>query len=394
MVDFMKNFLMIIGFSILLPACTSITNTEVVQANFKDELFPNFNEVHIESSEDIFALDKEATDFVKKHTSVLSSQRDNLSSLLGAIFNRSELSLGYLASANTIASDTFHQQQANCLSLTIMMYAMTEELGMQATFQEILIPEFWTLRNGNTLLNGHINLRISPATVKNKQSSDGAYIVDFEPQRGLNKFTIKPLKKSEVISFFYTNKGADWLINGEPDKAYAYLRSALKENSQSTIAWLNMAVLYSRQGFKDEAEISYNNALKIDPSHNTVIENLARLYRQTGRESEANKLDSRLNKIRSKNPFFHLMEGDLALQQHKPYLAIEHYEKALKLDKKNHMFYYAMARAYDKIGDVKNTERYLEKARIKAGNNRIAKEYASKLNTLLASRPLSVTTLQ
>lgn len=381
----MKHFLTIICIAIFLPACTSITKTGLNQANFKDDFFPSYNKVYIESSEDIFRLDKKAKSFVSQHTSSLLPQKDNLSSLLTAIFNRSELALGYLSSANTVASDTFHQRQANCLSLTIMMYAMTEHLGMQATFQGVLIPEFWTLRNGNTLLNGHINLRIAPAMINNKQLSDENFVVDFEPQRGINRFATKALKRSEVISFFYTNKGVDWLINDEPEKAYAYLRAALKKNSQSAIAWLNLGVLYSRQGLKSEAERSYTNALIIEPRHNTTIENLALLYRQTGREREAIKLDYRLHKIRSTNPFFHLREGDVALRENKPYLAIKHYKTALKLNEKYHMFYHAMAKAYYAIGDVKNTQRYLEKARIKADSTSIAEKYASKLNMLLAN---------
>ena len=46
----------------------------------------------------------------------------------------------YRNSANTTANTTFNNRAANCLSLSIMTYALAEHVGLNATFYEVEIP--------------------------------------------------------------------------------------------------------------------------------------------------------------------------------------------------------------------------------------------------------------
>ncbi len=58
------------------------------------------------------------------------------------------------------AAQAYHSKSANCMSLTIMAYAMATHAGMNVAFQEVDIPEYW-VRNGKySLLTGHVNLLV------------------------------------------------------------------------------------------------------------------------------------------------------------------------------------------------------------------------------------------
>jgi hypothetical protein len=43
-----------------------------------------------------------------------------------------------------------------------MTYALARELGFGVRFQDKDMPEYWTIREGQSLLNGHINYRFYP----------------------------------------------------------------------------------------------------------------------------------------------------------------------------------------------------------------------------------------
>lgn len=348
-----------------------------------DEAFPEFHQYQIEPSTQIFALNIAAKTFVRDSISGIRSDDDKAKNLMLSIFDRSNLDLIYESSANTNANDTFNSASANCLSLTIMTYAMAQEAGFAPQFQIVDIPEYWTRRSGYTFISGHVNLRITfKGEIARQRLFDNALLVDFDPQTRVKKFFTKGTSKEAIVGMFYNNKGADALLQGNADKAYAYFKAALISSSSHAGTWVNLGLLYRKMGLYEQAQQAYEQAIKVDKDYSTAWENLAFLYDRTGNSNAAAEIRSQLESKRMNNPFYHQMLAEINNDEGNLNSSVYHYEKAIRLDDSQHQFYYGLATVYFKKHDYKQSKRYLKIAKKKAGKSKIVRAYVNKLDAL------------
>jgi tetratricopeptide (TPR) repeat protein len=368
----------------MLSGCKNTHQSNALIPELPDTAFPAYIDQEIEPAADIFAIDQSMIAFIEQHTKKGGTEKSKLSALIHAIFEKKALS--YDAQANTSARDTFSQGEANCLSLTIMTYAMTQHLGMSSAFQEVLIPEYWTRRQGNTVINRHINLLVEPRKTYRNSLTKTTITIDFDPQQGMEKFHTQERSKSQIVSNFYVNKAADYIISNIPNSAYAYLRAAINENPYNEGAWLNLGVLFSQHQLFDYAEVFYEMALTVSPEFTSSYDNLALLYKRQGKEQKAKVLQSRLHKKRLTNPYYHMVQGDIALEGNDYKLAIANYKKAISLNHRAHEFYFSLAKAYFQSGDVENATHSLRSAMRRARDKDLKLRYASKMSALVASR--------
>lgn len=353
---------------------------------FRDDLFPAYMLRPVEDPQAIFALNSDAQEFVNRTQSDIRSPRENIRNLVNHIFDHAALGLSYQSAANTDASTTFARRQANCLSLSIMTYAMARYAGLSPQFYQVDIPEYWTRREGVNLLNGHINLRISPFKRPNDIVFSEAFAdVDFDPQEARNDFTREPISRNRVIAMFYNNKGADALLADSYSNAYRYFKAALDTDATLSQAWVNLGVLYRRLDENTSAQASYQRALDVNPQHLTAWENLAILYAATGRENDAKRIQDRLARERQENPFYHTMLGEDALAAGNPEQALSHFRTALRLDRHQHVIYFGLAKAYAALGDTAKARTQLAKAARLVPDENLRVRYQSKLLALQSS---------
>lgn len=369
-----------------LCACQSSQRTAQsidVQASLHDDEFSNYQRYPIESHQQVFSLSEQAKDFVRKSVSGIKDPSAKMESLVRSIFDYSELDLLYFGSANTSASETFAKRAANCLSMSIMTFAMAKEAGFVAKFQNVMIPEYWTRRDGYSLLNGHINIVLSPPERSGViKLFDTDYEVDFDPQNARKHFPKRFINTHHVMAMFYNNKGADALVNKEYDKAYAYFRAGLLIYPEFDSTWVNLGVLYRTKGLMKPAEKSYLNAIALDQENLTAWENLAFLYQATDNKKQSREILAMVNQRRNDNPYYHFILGEQALDRGRWQLALSHYREALKLDKSKHEIYFGLAKAYYEIGDVSRSQSYLKIAQRKSHNRHDQQRYQGKLNLL------------
>jgi len=382
------TFALFFAFSIFsLLGCNSTqTAQSVAMPELIDDAFPRYNETAIMPEQQIFAMDKAMTKFVDKHTSRAETDKEKLSDLVTAIFKQTELSMSYRAGANTGAIETFHSGKANCLSLTVMTYSMTQYLGMHSEFQDIQIPEFWTRRNGKTLINSHINLKVQAREQANVLFNDSTYTIDFNPQENIKSWFASRVSKSQMVSFFYSNIAADYLIDDQASPAYAYLRAAVLHDPNNEGAWLNLGVLASQNKLYDAAESYYQMAISLRPAFASAYENLAILYERQGKNKKAANLLKDLHKTRLRNPYYHMVNGDIAMENKAYDDAISHYKDAIKINHSPHEFHFKLAKAYYRNGNMEKSQRYLERAKQRAKNDMLIERYSSKLSSLVAKR--------
>lgn len=348
-----------------------------------DQGYVGYSQINIESEQQVFYLDDSAKAFVASTIAPMNNKFDEMEALVKAIFDRSELNLLYQGDANTTANDTFHAQAANCLSMSIMTYALAIEAGFNVDFQEVMIPEYWTRRAGFSLLNGHINLKmLAPSDPTVFVFNNPSYQVDFDPQSSRRGLPKKTVSKKAVLSMFYNNKGADAVLRKDYVSAYAYFREALLIQPSFQAAWVNLGILYRLSHYFPQAESAYQHALFINSDNLTALENLAYLYRATERREEANEILVKVESQRNRNPYYHVDLGEQEMEQEHWDQALAHFRKALALDRGKHEVYFGLARVYFEIGELQQSERYLKQAKNKARNKHDEEKYQSKLEFL------------
>ncbi len=379
-----KQIVGILGYLLIaltLNACQSTSKPfrQVVPPTFHSQDFELKQQISIESEHEIFALNQQAKHFIRQTMQLMRRPEEKMKSLIHGVFDRSKMNLLYRGDANTVASDTFNNRSANCLSMSIMMYSLANEAGFDVKFQEVIVPEYWTRREGYTLLNGHINLKVS---TKNANTAFSfyrpSYQVDFDPQAARNSLPKKMVSKQYVVAMFYNNKGA----NQDFDRAYVYFTEALKLKPTFQSAWINLGILYRHKGLFEQAEQAYKYALNIDDKSLTAWENLAHLYTYTNRQELAKTLFTKIQSQRKRNPYYHLTLGEQHYERKNWDEALAHFRRALALDRSRHEVYFGLAKVYFELGELERSERFLKQARTKADSRSLVSKYQNKLDFL------------
>lgn len=373
------------GVLLLLSGCASTTTSQkdAPESILQDQLFPSYTLFAVETEDQIFSLDEEARAFVDSAIKPHKIHETNIRSLIRQIFDHSEMGLLYRGDANSVANETFHNQSANCLSLSIMTYAMAKYAGFDAQFYEVDIPEYWTRRSGYSLLNGHINLRITtPEDVLTTSLKTDFVDVDFDPQDVRKYFPRYTVSKKVAMAMFYNNKGADALMANSYSKAYAYFREAATLAPDFPEVWVNLGVLYRMNDAEDAAEKSYRKAIALGDDNLTAWENLAVLYRRQGRDAQADEITARLERERQDNPFYHFILGEQALEEAHYQEALAHYRDAYRLDRNRHEVLFGLGKAYYELGDITNAKKYLAMAARHAPSRQDEMNYRGKLSIL------------
>jgi Flp pilus assembly protein TadD len=368
----------------LLCACQSNTSASLHQGlPLYDHAFSGYTDYPLETQEDIFALSDEAKKFAREAVKGVFDSDEQIRALARAIFARSEFNLLYRADANTVASDTFANRAANCLSLSIMTYALAKELGFAVRFQDVSVPEYWTRREGQRLLNGHVNLQIIPGSNNGKVVfSRYGFEVDFDRQQSRPHSNKRALSLGQITAMFYNNKGADALLNNNYDLAYSYFRKALHYDAQAAQILANLGYLYRRTDHHEYAEQAYKLAIQADESNLTAWQNLAFLYHLQKRDKEAATINEKLANKRNSNPYYFLSLGDAAYANHNWQTALDQYRKALELDKSIHEVFFGLGRVYFELGNISRSRYFLQQAKMKSNSAQTQQVYASKLEFL------------
>jgi tetratricopeptide (TPR) repeat protein len=355
-----------------------------VNSLYLDHQFTKPSSFTLESKEEIFMLDHEMIAMVEKKIKRSYSAQKKAKLLLEHIFSQDNIALSYLSNANVTAREAFHSKTANCMSLTIMAYALAKKAGLNVAFQEVEIPEYW-VRNGQyNLLTGHINLLVKTKEHGNKTTIYGTDIlqIDFDPYVMKTSFPKKTINQNTVLAMFYNNKGGQALVNKNYNVAYQYLKAATLVDKSLSSAWGNLAVLYRLTKNEQMAEDTYRHAIALERDNFTALGNLAILLRKNLAITEAEKIEKKLQVKRNKNPYYHALLADEAYYNKNYLQAITHYKKAIKLNHKIHELYFGLAKVYYQMNRMTAAKKAMKTALRLNKVKTIEKQYIAKLNFL------------
>jgi tetratricopeptide (TPR) repeat protein len=376
---------------IVLALCSCQSDSKLKQETFYvdktlhlDQQFPLYESIKIETQEEVFALDNQMRLMVKKKLMTERDIKKRSMKLLKHIFDQDNVALAYSSSANVSAIDAYHNQKANCLSLTIMAYALAKEADLDIKFQDVKIPEYW-VRNGKyNMLTGHVNLVIIKPKNPNAQVVFGSNIltIDFDPFVVKKSFPKTIISQSYVLAMFYSNKGAQALVNKEYTKAYAYFRAATTTAPNFSAAWANLGILYRMNGYKNVAMKSYRYAVYVDAKNYTAMANLSLLLDDIIDKKELINIRKILKERRDRNPYYYALLADEAFYLGNNRQALIYFNKAIRLNKYAHEFYFGLAKVYYAMNENKKAQNAMSKAISYNRVESIDTVYLAKLNFL------------
>lgn len=325
----------------------------------------------IESETQIFGLPQESIQALRGKLALYDSTQDRSYALLNFIFKENNGAMQYVNGETLTAAEALKRGQANCLSLTILAYSLANSVGFRTEFRDVKIPEYWITRNGETFLNGHVNLLVQ-AIYPEEQSkaafgSGSNYIIDFERGAGLGRLPHRTISQKDIVALFYNNKAAETMEAGDYQRAMLYLKAAGLTQPALPDTWNNLAVWYKRQGELALAERAYLQSLQLAPNHSNTMANLAILYEQLGRQAEAQQLERKVEHNREQNPYYFLMLGNEAVSQQQYSNAQRFYQRSLLLNDQIAETHFSLAKLLLQQGRYDAAATHLSKARSLTG---------------------------
>jgi len=241
----------------------------------------------------------------------------------------------YDPSLTLTAADTFNRRAGNCLSFSNMFVAMAREAGLKAWFQEVKLTPEWSNINETFLVSMHVN-----AVVQDARSE---YVVDVSGAKRAKWVRIRRLSDAEAEAQYYNNYGADALVENDLATAFAYLVKAIRTAPDTSYIWSNLGVVYNRNGQAEDAKRAYAVALEINPAEIVALNNLHTIYVHEGDLVRAERLSSRVERHRLKNPYYLHRLSSQALDERRYEDAIALLKRAIKLDKEEYRFHFTLA---------------------------------------------------
>lgn len=347
----------LIGVAIILAAlvgCASVRQLPVIsELPWHDEAFAYDAKLVSETKDELFRLDAALVQRLQSPATQSQSAPKRLEHLLALLYGAEMKSFPYAAGHSTVAAVTWQQGRGDCLSLTVLAYAMARELKMSAQMQEVKVPLLFDRRDGVDFANEHVNLLVRESGLSvwtNGRLDAKDMIVDFEPQWGANREG-KALSDEAILARFYNNRGAEYLVEDQRALAYAYLKAAILVNPAYPSSYSNLAQLYQRAGWVLDAEHLLRQAVGLSRQALVPLSALHRLLLTQGREAEAMETARLLQSQRERDPYYWIGLGISHLNQGRTRQAIDALEEAQQLTSGFDEVHRHLAAAYALVGE-------------------------------------------
>jgi Flp pilus assembly protein TadD len=335
---------------------------------------------------DILELNHEMKDLVESSVATIRNPAKRLKALAAILAKRVRYDTSADKYGIKTARETFESGTGNCLSFSNMFIAMARYAGLKAKYQEIPTPPNWT-RNGEVLfftlhigafvdindyddftvqLYGSQGDRIGVWSTTMRYMFTPSELGRYSPEG--NPLSARPIPDHRAFAQHYNNIGSMHLADGDYAEAYRYFVKAIHIDPKLNFAWSNLGVVYSRNGQLDAAADAYWQGLSVsrgpdDVTVMTIMGNMARLYRRTGDAENADHFEKEVATFRQRNPYYHYAMAKTAFYDALYGESVRHFKNAIQRKDDDHLFYYGLALAYFKLGDLENMEKSLDRAK-------------------------------
>ena len=305
-----------------------------------------------ETAASLFHLDADTLESLRSKMGKASSSETKINRLINSLYSEQGIRIAYVGGHTTGAMQTWQSRKGDCMSLTILTYALTKELGIRAVMQQVDIAPVFDRRDDAEFVSHHVNVYV-PArevfSIDGRSYESPGLVVDFLPQPG-SRVRGMALSEDQILARFYNNRGSEHLTQKRDDAAYAYYRAAIAADPHYGPAYSNLAQLYLRRGLQPSAESLLWHAVALDRSGDSPLRSLHALLLAQSRGEEAQKVAVMLERIKEQNPYHWLKLGIAALQKGELRRSISALERAEALAVGFEEIHYHLALAYARNG--------------------------------------------
>ena len=288
------------------------------------------------------AMTPELREFVHAAVKGTNDREERMLALTRAIVGDDGLGLTYVPEATNTASEALRSGAGNCIGFSNLLIASARELGLNAQYELISRWPNWD-KVGSVLVRS-IHMRVVSRVAGNRLS------FDFHPDPIESVSSAQPLSDDDALAHHLNNLAMAAMHRGEDAHAYALMGKAIESSPGTAFIWSNLGILLSRHDLDSLAEAALLEALLIEPDRLSALSNLQRLYMGQGRYEKARRLDSQLEKYRSRNPYYHAWLGQRAYEQGNFEEAVGHLKDAIDRKNNERNFYVQLSRSYEQLG--------------------------------------------
>ncbi len=326
---------------------------------------------------DVLELSPQMIDFLDRWVDMYQRDYFKLRGLLYAVMGDGTFEVIYDDITRT-AQETFLDQRGNCLSFTSMFVAMARYLGLDANFQEVMVPPNWSAEGETFILSRHINVHV-------KIDTGQEMVVDFNMYDFRTSYDMQVVSDNRGRAHYFNNIGVEHMLDGDIPVAFANFRQSLREDMSFSPVWINLGTLYNREGYPQYAETAYLKALDADKSDIVALSNLAGLYEQQGQSELAVQYQRRIESHRMQNPYYRYHLARAAFDDGDYTTAISHLKYAVRKNEYDDTFYFLMSLSYLKSGDKEAAQYWMKKAEEVAEMDAEKKRYHNKYDLIIRS---------
>lgn len=312
-------------------------------------------------------LTPEMVTWVNETVSSKGTVEKRLRSLLHALLDPDEgLGLQYEGNFTGTAAQVFQSRKANCLGFTQLYVALAREIGLNVYFLQVRDLHSYYQEGDLVISSGHVTVGTGPERYR--------LILEFTEIEGIDYRYMNQLSDLTALALFYSNRGAELLRQGQVADALPWLEKAVVLDPDLADGWINLGVGRRRTENLTGAEIAYRRALEADPQASAAYQNLAALYHRRGFTNEAQELLQIASRRENRNPFTYIELGDISMRLKDLESAERFYRRALWLNDDVAETHAALGWWASVAGEERLAKKLLRRAeRIDPDNPRVAR---------------------
>lgn len=294
--------------------------------------------------------------------------------LLALLFEPDGLGIEYAHDATHTVAEAYRTRKANCLTFTLLTVALAREVGATAYGQEIDRTLSWNTGGDNIFVqNMHVNAGLETGARR--------FTIDVATNQLLVHTPPRRVADERLLSLYYSNRATELMLEGRNADAEPWLRAALAMDSGHATPWNNSGVLAQRQGRVQDAEYAFLQALARNRAHTSALANIVSHYQRHGNRAQAEKWRRHSESMQRSDPLQQFLLGRQAEQRGDLQDAVGRYQRAIRLDRGQHLFHSALARVWLQLGEPRRAhESLLAASRLDQGGDR--HRYQAKLDEL------------
>ncbi|MBE7940152.1 MULTISPECIES: hypothetical protein [Ramlibacter] len=338
---------------ILLAACASTPQTGAEPAGLWQDapFFASAGDDPAVTRQSLYALPPELRARLAAQVQATPGRRDKLRILLATVYGPDGVqAFRYRAGHSTVAADTWREARGDCLSLTVLAYAVARALDMPAQMQEVDGPWLFDRQGQMDFVNSHVNLLLPGALKEPLDTQAHDIAIDFEPDMASRRRG-RPLDENEVLARYFNNVAVQAFAAGERKRAYAHFRAAARAQPGYAAVYANLAALLRADGHEAAAEASLRHALALAPDSWVALQGLHALVLAQGRVEEAAALAKAIAARQALDPDYWIGRGREALLADQPQAAVRALERAREISIGHDELHRLLAVAYGRVGD-------------------------------------------